>query len=144
MFSYSTIIKADDNTFFTPQKDLSPQDYSDILSYADKLGWVKKEDLPDDLKKKASARCDGFYIGRGLQEKVSKDAPIAIEANRATGATKDNTSQFGGNVVITQEKNQSTSDYACYNKTTSQASLFGKVLIANSDLKMIGDQAEVD
>ncbi|GAA3910239.1 LPS-assembly protein LptD [Litoribacillus peritrichatus] len=142
--TFSLPSHAQDDGFCSPNQTLTPREFNDILAYADQLGWVKKEDLPEALKAKASDRCDGFYVGRGLQQTLKKDAPIAIEADAAKGSTQANTSQFDGNVTITQEGNQTTSDFACYNKNTNQASLFGNVLIDNSGLKLLGDQAEVN
>jgi LPS-assembly protein len=124
--------------------DITAADYSEILKYADQLGWVQKDALPDDLKAKASPRCDGFYVERGLNTQHDSQAPVSIEADTAKGSSQAHASRFEGNVVITQQDSQSTSHAACYNKTTSEASLFGDVLVSHSGVRMLGDQASLN
>ena len=123
---------------------LTPQDYSDLLSYANQLGWVRTADLPEHLQKKASPRCDGFYIDRGKQVNHQSDAPISIEADKVKGSSQAQASQFDGNVVITQQKSQSTSTSACYDQLNNHASLFGDVLIQHTGVRMLGDKAALD
>jgi LPS-assembly protein len=135
---------------------LSVQDYSDLLSYADKLGWIKKEDLPAHLKENASPRCDGFYIDQARQDQSTSPKanlntlPITIEADTVSASTQNETSVFKGEVVITQATDQDdlsstvTAGYACYDKQTNHASLTEHVFLNHSGSRLLGDKAEVD
>lgn len=133
-----------ESNFCELSPELTATDYSEILAYADKLGWVKKEDLPDELKAKASPRCEGFYVERNQRIKHDTEAPISIEADQVQGSSEAQTSRFDGNVVITQLRSQSHSSTACYDKLNNQASLFGDVLISHTGVRMLGDHASVD
>ncbi|GLQ33392.1 LPS-assembly protein LptD [Litoribrevibacter albus] len=144
VFSESALAAENTSDFCKLDASIPARDYSEILNYADQLGWVKKEDLPEHLKDKASPRCDGFYIESGQKITHDSQAPISIEADNVRGSSQAETSRFDGNVVITQQKSQSFSNMACYDKKANQASLFGDVLVSHSGVRMLGDSAEVD
>ena len=137
-------ISSASDDFCKPAEAFSEQDYSEVLPYADKLGWVRTEDLPDDLDIELSGRCDGFYIDRARTTKNNPNAAIAVEADSASTSPNQQLNRFQGNVLITQQGNEVQANTACYDRSNSDTSLFGDVLVKHSGLNMVGDQADIN
>ncbi len=107
--------------------------------------WVPAEAVPEALRDKRCAQCDGSYLDPLREEDRSQSPERAdIHARTTSSEVRDETVEFTGGVEVSQGYRRLRADRAKFEREHRSGDLEGNIVLREPGLLLEGDSAHIE